>query len=256
MAKNYIPKHNSIKLYTIALLSLIDELVLTNDNNGEYTIPLFFGQGDRRVKRKNYNLSKPYPKYSQTLPSMSLTLVDFVPNNERQTNKFLKRKRISIENNDTQYLVGWNDVNVDINYNLKIRAKNIEELLHIAEFITSIFKYGRYYIDVKHIMYDNSISTPIILNTTELEIENYEDEASAYRLVEASISFTVKGILINNIQSLTKTILEANLNIYQDLELEKLIQSYELGLYWFDEDRQVWVDDFGSLWSTKTLLNN
>ena len=228
MAKSYISTNDDTKRYTIALLSLLDELTLIRYDDQEYTIPLYFGQSSRRVARKDSVHNKPYPKYSQVLPAMHLTILDLEGNEIRQTNRFLKKRRVSLDNGETQTAVAWNDVNMDINFNLHIRAKNIEELLRIVEYITTIFVNDKYYIDVKHIMYDEPISTPIILNTKDLNIEMNEDVAESNREVECDLAFTVKGIFTNNIQSLDKTILSAHLKIWKEEQFENLLQEFSV----------------------------
>jgi len=159
---------------------------------------------------------------------MHLTILDLEGNEIRQTNRFLKKRRVSLDNGETQTAVAWNDVNMDINFNLHIRAKNIEELLRIVEYITTIFINDKYYIDVKHIMYDEPISTPIILNTKDLNIEMNEDVAESNREVECDLAFTVKGIFTNNIQSLDKTILSAHLKIWKEEQFENLLQEFSV----------------------------
>lgn len=225
---NYISENDDIKKYTIVLLSLLDELVLVNHLNDEYTIPLYFGQSNRRVARKDSVHDTPYPKYSQILPAMHLSIEDYEINDIRQTNKFLKRKMVDVNNDSTQYMLAWNDINVDINFNLKIRAKNIEEMLRISEYLTSVFLNGKYYVDVKHILYDEDISTPIILNTKELDIELNEDVPEANREVESNLSFTVKGLFTNNIRTMSKKILSAKLRLWKEEQFENIIKEYNV----------------------------
>lgn len=230
MSKIYIPYNDNTRLYTIALLTLFDELVLVTNSDTEYTIPIYFGQGNRKVQRKDAvnGSDGVYAKFGMMLPAMSLSLDNYEPNRERQTSKFLRKKRVDVLNDGTQHMIAWNDVNMDINYSLTLVAKNIEELLRITEFLSTVFVNGKYYINVKHPIYLTPISTPIILNTSELEIDMNSDIEGENRSVQTILSFTVKGIYTNNITSLSKTILDANLRMWKEETFENLLQEYNV----------------------------
>jgi len=231
MAKVYLPYNDDTRLYTIALLSILDEMVLVTNSATDYTIPIYFGQGNRKVQRRdavNGTADSMYAKFGMMLPAMSLSLINFEVNDSRQTSKFLKKKRIDVDNDGTQHMIAWNDTNVDINYELRIVAKNIEELLRITEFITSVFHNGKYYVNVKHAMYEEPISTPIVLNTQDLEIDLFGDEEGKSREIETTLSFTIKGIYTNNLKSLTKTNLDARLKIWKEEQFENLLQEYQV----------------------------
>lgn len=230
MAKIYLPYNDDTRLYTIALLSLFDELVLVTQSATDYTIPIYFGQGNRKVQRRDAvnGGDGTYAKFGMMLPAMSLSIDNYEINDARQTNKFLKKKRVDVDNDGTQHMIAWNDTNVDINYSLRLVAKNIEELLRITEFITSVFVNGKYYINVKHAIYDQPISTPIVLNTQDLVIDRFDDEEGRNREVETTLSFTVKGIYTSNLKSLTKKILDARLRIWKEEKFENLLQEYQI----------------------------
>lgn len=229
MAKIYLPYNDNTRLYTIALLSLFDELVLVTNSATDYTIPIYFGQGNRKFqKRDAVNQGEVYPQFGMMLPAMSLELDNFEPNLARQTSKFIKKKRVDVLNDGTQHMLAWNDVNTDINYSLTVVAKNIEELLRITEFLSTVFVNGKYYVNVKHPIYDSPISTPIVLNTQELEIDMMGDDEGSNRAVQTTLSFTVKGIYTNNITSVNKTILDARLRIWKEEQFTNLIQEYDI----------------------------
>lgn len=222
-----VTEYNMSSIYTGVVISMFDKIQLARRGTTPYTVPIYFADKDRlhkhiysqQVKQNNTTI------YQMSVPAMALSLTGMERALERQTNRMLKKKVVEID--DQNVTVAWNDVAVDFTYQLVLLAKSITELQHINEFVVSSFKNGLYYTNVKTPLYD-AISTPIYLNTTDIQIESNELEYGDDRLVESTMSLTVRGILHNNMTSNNTVITEARLRMFEDLEYQNLMAEYKV----------------------------
>lgn len=217
------------RLYTAVLLSLFDDIQLTRrDALNPYTVPIMFADRSRLYK-KLYRVDTSDTtgvNYSLNLPAMALTFNGFNPALERQTNKLLRKKIATVDENNVT--VNWNDVATDFSYNLLLVGKSLTEMTNIAEYIVSTFKNQIYYVNTLTPLYQSPVSTPIILNTVDVNIDSNENEYSDDRLLECSFDITVQGILHNNVKSTSRIINEVQLNMYMETELQNILQSFQV----------------------------
>lgn len=222
--------YESTKSYTALILSLFDQITLARSGDN-YTVPVRFANKSRLFKHLEYKSRESRSLYSHLVPIMSLEFSGMDINLERQTNKLLKKGWVHYYNETTgayeQSIITWNDTSVDFNFRLNIVGNTITELMQITEYIISMFKNTLYYVDYKSPIYDRTISTPIVLNSTEVELDNNEDMYEDDRLISTSLDFTVKGIIHNNIRPITGRINDIEFNLdYYDKEVEYRMEQY------------------------------
>jgi hypothetical protein len=221
-----INEYNITKLYTTVVLSLFDSIQI-NRRAEPYTIPVIFGNKSELYKRLFSEATKdPSVTYQLQVPAMSLDYLGFERNLDRQTNRLLKRNILTIDSQTA--MVNWNDVAVDFHFKLTLISKSMTEMSNINEYIMSVFKNGLYYVDVKTPLYTDVISTPVVMKTADVSIENNEDVYEQPRALETTFDIVVKGLLHNNISSSNPVITKAMLNIYMDLQFKTLIESYSI----------------------------
>ena len=220
-----ITEYSMVKIYTAVMLSLFDEIQL---NRRElYTIPITFGSKERLYQRLYEQQTKPDSiTYSMSLPAFSLEFNGVDRNLERQTNRLLRKTILQIDDNNVS--VNWNDTSVDLQFTLHLISKSMTEMTQVIEYVISSFKNGLYYVDVKSPLYQDPISTPIILDTAQVEIDMNEEVYEDTRVLETSFDMTLKGILHNNVVSNSTIIKQIDLNMYLDLEYKKLADSYKV----------------------------
>lgn len=224
--------YESTKSYTALLLSVFDNIQIDR-NDGPYTVPIKFAKKSRLIKKLEYEARDSAGErstYSHLVPIMSLDVTGLERNAIRQTNHLLKTGRVHVQDDQGNYdytILTWNDTPTDFLYELTVYSKTITELSNLIEYIISKFKYSLYYVDYNSPIYVKPISTPIELETTNIDIENNEDMYEEDRLVSASLSLRVKGIVHNNIQPQTDRIerIEFNLNHYNE-QVNTLLEQY------------------------------
>ena len=223
-----INEYNMSTIYTAVLLSLFDNIqIKRRDALNPYTIPVTFGSKSRLYKRLYSEFVKdPSVIYQQQLPAISVDFNGIERNFDRQTNRMLKKKLVDIDG--LSATVNWNDTAVDLPYTMTLIAKSMTEMTNIIEYIVSVFKNGLYYIDVKTPLYTDTISTPIVLETSDISIENNSEEYGDMRLLEATFDLKIKGILHNNVTSTNSKITKAMLNMYMDLQYQTIVQTYQV----------------------------
>ena len=223
-----INKNDMTKLYTSALLSIFDDIKLERrDINNPYSVPIVFGSKSRLYKTLHRKESTNTDIiYQLSVPAMSLEINGIERNLQRQTNRLLKNKVLEID--DQNVRVSWNDTAVRINFTLTLISKNITEQMQITEHIISSFKNGLYYADVNTPLYDSLISTPIILESSDVVIENNETDFNEDRFLESTFDIAVEGIIHNNITTDSKVINSIQLNMHYESLLNEILETYNI----------------------------
>ena len=220
MAKIIIPRSDNIKLYTTMLMSLLDELVLPLSNDKEYMIPLYFANGDRKYMRLQSKSKKPHPDYGTSFPMMSLSFLGTNKNVDYVNNPYLKAKGVK----GVSYL----PTRMDISYNLEIKAKTLDDATAISEFLHGVFQLNEYYVNMKLPFAVKPVSTPIVIDSIDIETEMNEDIADDLRLISINIPITVKnGLMINNVEAVDAIIKRIDLNIWYKKIHTQLIKEYK-----------------------------
>ena len=223
-----VTEYDISSIYTGVVISMFDKIQLQRRGVTPYTVPIVFADKDRLHKHLQEQTRKDTTTtiYQLSVPALALSLKSVERSLERQTNRMLKKKLVVIDTETTT--MGWNDTAVDFTFDMTLLAKSMTEMMHINEFVMSTFKNGLYYVDVNTPLYDEPISTPIQLNTTNISIENEEFDYGSDRLLSSTYEIGLKGILHNNLTSNNKVITTAKLNLYTDLLYKELIAQYEV----------------------------
>lgn len=178
------------KAYTALLLRQFSNLQLRINESSLYTIPILFATPDRlhTKLRTNGQVSQ---SISYRKPIMSLMLKSDEIDLERVTNRLLKRKRV--QTSDTTFTITWNDQPTNFNFQLLISADTLTSLTNIVSAVSTTFYNKVLYLDYKSPL-GETISTPIILNSVEYNIDNNEDEPLQDRTIEAILDLSVQGV--------------------------------------------------------------
>lgn len=207
------------KSYTALILNQFANLQLRIDESNTYQIPIVFGNPDRlRSKLTNSNT---YRK-----PIMSLALLSDEVDIDRSTNRLLKRRKIDID--ETSVQITYNDQPTNFTFELWILADTLTSLTNIVSAVSTTF-YNKYlYLDYKTPI-DETISTPIKIESVEYLIDNNESEYNDSRTIEAKIQLTVQGVKHAQIQPVNGFIKE--INFYLDSyfkEVQSNLDSYTI----------------------------
>lgn len=219
-----INKFDSTKNYTALLLSLFDNIQLQKTDNTYYTIPIYFSNKSRLYKKlARTQVDK---QYSIKIPAFSLELINWEPSYDRATSRFLKRKVVAFD--AFKSTVTWNDTPINFNFKMTLLSKNLEELTNISEAIISIFKNNLYYIDYKTPIGD-TISTPISLESADVNIDNNEAEYLDDRMLESEFTFKVEGVAHSQFNTLNGTVKTINFILERyNLSIDQIIEQYTI----------------------------
>ena len=219
-----INTYNATESYTALALKTFSNFQLQINDTELYTIKLVYASASRLYKKlASKNKDK---TYSYRTPIMALEVDIDSDALDRATSPHLKRKLININNDSVS--ITFNDKPVNYIGTLTVIADNLVTLTNIVEGINSSFYNNVLYKDYKSPL-GESIRTPIILQSIDINIDNNEDIPERGRLLEATIVFKIEGVIHSNYTSNSKIITDIQfiINDYS-LEVERLIDSYRI----------------------------
>jgi len=212
--------HKLTRKAVILFGRLFDDIYLirTNDQTGKETsrflVPIIYANKEKMVTRI---LSDPdlLKQVGVILPRMSFEITGITYDATRKQNSLLKASR---SNTSTHVSASYMGVPYDINFQLNIYARNIDDGTHIVEQILPFFN-PDFTVTTNMIpdlgMYKD---VPIILNNVSNDIQ-YEGDYDSVRYVNWTLNFTMKMYYYGPI-SYPKIIRTVYTNIYQDPSLQ------------------------------------
>lgn len=217
-----INSYNATKSYTAMALKTFSNFQLQINDTELYTIPLVYASASRLYKK----LAKPDKTFSYRTPIMALDVNIDTDSLERATSPHLKRKVVDV--NGTDLAITFNDKPVNYIGTVTVVADTLTTLTNIVEGINSAFYNNVLYKDYKSPL-GESIRTPIILQSIEMNIDNNEDIPEMGRLLEATITFKIEGVIHSNYNTTGKRITDIQLIIQTyGLEVDKVIEEYRI----------------------------
>lgn len=211
--------HEGLKTLIATFGSLFNDIIIhrysddesQQDKNAFIRVPITFGQVERMLARVR---SEPdfANKEMITLPRMAYDFNGINYNPERKLNKMnnvYTRYKDPETGEEDPIEKTWTPVPYDINMNLYILTLHLEDCLQIIEQIVPFFQpdFNVQIIELNDIKRDVKVT----LNSVDI-IDDYEGSFEDRRLVNATLSFTVKGHLYGPLQE-TKVIKKSLVNI-------------------------------------------
>jgi hypothetical protein len=190
--------HKCIRKITASFASLFNNIVLIKDNNQRLIVPLEYADKEKFVKRLQGDpeLDK---KTQITLPRMSYEMTGFSYDSSRKLNTNNKNFASNPENSDAVFMQ-YNPVPYDLNFNLTIYTRNIEDGNQIIEQIIPYFT-PDYSLKVNLIPEMNiSKVLPITLNKVDQIIDSDGLYNTEVRTVIWTLNFTVKAFIFGAIK--------------------------------------------------------
>ena len=187
--------HGLTKKYVTLFGSIFNDIIIERmDSEGDVVqtikVPLMYGPKEKYIAKilSDPNLSK---QIDQLLPRMSFEITDFSYDNDRKLNTTNRRSApVSASNTANQYMQ-YSPVPYNINMNLSILVKNVDDGLKIVEQILPYFT-PDWTVPVTLIPSVNETkSIPIILNSINYK-DNYEGDYKEKRIIEWTLGFTMK----------------------------------------------------------------
>lgn len=193
-------------------------LVRINKNTGveleRVKVPIIYGPKEKYMTRlaSDPDLQR---ETQVTLPRMSFELTGFSYDASRKQNSLLKNAKV---NGDARAASQYMGVPYDLNFELNIYSKNIDDGTHIIEQIVPYFN-PDYTVTIDSVPQMGFLKDiPIILNSVSNDIE-YEGNFDSVRYVYWKLTFTMKGYFYGPISN-SKIIRKVDANIFNDESLK------------------------------------
>ncbi len=189
--------NQTIRNTVIAFGSLFDEIyVVRRDSNGNETdrfrVPITYAP-----KEKFYRMLKEYSTLKGTanerdistiLPRIGFNIESIAYDAERKRNTLAQRFTLGTDNNTMKY--EYAEVPYNIDFNLSIAARTMEDILQITEQILAYFT-PEFTVSINFTDTRRKIDVPIIFSGIATEID-WEGDTSTQRSLFFNLTFTAK----------------------------------------------------------------
>lgn len=191
--------NGSIRRYTVLFGSIFSDLYIrrtSKDNKiDEYIkVPLKYGRGHAYEKTDQSIDTYQDKRIRQILPAMAFTLESLEYDSPRKLNKHSQMTSIGTDANNIGVISGPLPYNLE--YQLDIRTKNMDDMLQIIEQIIPLFNQGLTIRmnEVKETYVDVERDVTIKLVGQEIT-DNSEDQYEDARFVNTTLTFEVKAMI-------------------------------------------------------------
>jgi len=218
--------HNTIRKYTLALLSTFNNLevekILSTGVKDYTKAPIRFSSREKAVILSEYETSEILNGNYNIIPRISLVFNSMQKASERSTSKFntINRSQKTVDGvQKASYQ--YNAVPYDFSYSLVILADGMSEASMIAEQIAAYFN-PTYNLKINEIPLQVEPATiPLLLNDISFETQEYDEFSS--NIVTIQVELLVKGNIYPPIrdQHLIEQILIFN-NKWEDDEYDRV----------------------------------
>lgn len=208
------------KKLIVAFATVFDEIEITDDFGRPYKVPLIFSQKEKFIEAMSPSKVSVSSSIDITFPRMGFELagMNFAP--ERHVNPL---NRIEDETDDGEEITTYNRVPYDLQFDLFIGARKLEDSLKVLEQIVPFFA-PELTVTIKD-REDFKLETnvPIILNSVSLQVD-YEGTFDTRRTIVWNLNFTVKGYYYPDRRA-TNLIKQTILN-FGDQDYENIFSRY------------------------------
>ena len=212
--------HQLTRKYVILFGNMFNDITLIKRNRDtgaeieRILVPIMYAPKEKYFARLRMdpNLSK---EIQLTLPRMSFELTSFNYDADRKQNSLL---RAAAANTSTRAVAQYMGVPYDLNFELNIYARNIDDGTQIVEQILPFFN-PDYTVTINPIPTIGFLKdTPIILNSVDMNIE-HEGNFDSVRYVTWRLTFTMKTYYYGPVNT-PKIIRKIDANIFNDPKLQ------------------------------------
>lgn len=202
--------HSHIRNYVAMFGRLFDDIYIQRDDKEMLKVPITYGPREKFLARATEDplLNRPNAIY---LPRMSFEMVGMSYDPARKLNKNNKLKR-PFQNNNSTLVTSFQPVPYDINFELSVMTKSVEDAAKIVEqifpFFTPDFTSTVQLNSELEVLYD----IPLIMNGHSIE-DTYEGDFETRRAVIHTLTFAMKAYFLGPVTQ-TNIIKFANTNIH------------------------------------------
>lgn len=210
--------HGSIRKLVTAFGTLFNNIYISRTDNGvtkKIKVPVIYSPKEKFVHRLNLDVDK--TMVQTILPRMGFSITSMSYDVERKKNSINKRWKQDIDTNDNiTFQYRYEDVPYDIDFELYIYTRNMDDGLQIIEQILPFFT-PEFTITIKPKVLNTSsekVDIPIILNQitpSEIYDNNFSEDT---RVLTWDLQFTTKTYLYGPVKESPSIIKDVNINIF------------------------------------------
>ena len=210
--------HGSIRKLVTAFGTLFNNIYITRTDSGvtkKIKVPVIYSPKEKFVHRLNLDVDK--TMVQTILPRMGFSITSMSYDVERKKNAINKRWKQDIDTNDNiTFQYRYEDVPYDIDFELYIYTRNMDDGLQIIEQILPFFT-PEFTITIKPKVLNTSsekVDIPIILNQitpSEIYDNNFSEDT---RVLTWDLQFTTKTYLYGPVKESPNIIKDVNINIF------------------------------------------
>lgn len=216
--------HKTIHFYTGVFGTVFDGIKIERSTGKQIKVPISYAGQQKQNTRASENADPNASRYKMRLPRLSYVLRGWQKDDSRITNKM----HVLQEQNVNRSIA--NQVNAQINrvpynfdFELRAKAKHMDDLLQITEQILPYFNPS-----IQIVVDDNpdlqgSTAIDLTLNDTSLE-DQFEGMYEEGRILEATFNFTIEGYIYGPTtpSGIIKTV---NINYYDLLNPDDILET-------------------------------
>ena len=204
--------NKSIRRSVIAFGVLFDEIDIKRTNSNEtIRVPLSYGPKEKFIRRLQENSSiDGETRTSITLPYMGFEITGLNYDAERARNR--THRRFAPNTSDASTVKStYAEIPYNVNFDLHIMVRNIEDGLEIIEQIVPYFN-PHFTIPMNFNDVAQKVDVPLVLNSVDFN-EDYEGDYDTLRSLIYTLSFTMKSYLYGPIKD-TKIIKKVQTRLF------------------------------------------
>lgn len=214
--------HGTIRKIVTAFGTLFNNIYIERVDGAtikKIKIPLIYSGKEKFIYRLNFNTDK--TQVQTILPRIGFNIISFTYDSERKKNSINRRYKEQVNtDNDVSFQYRYEDVPYNIEFELNIYARNMDDGLQIIEQILPFFT-PEFTITIKPKILNTSnekIDIPIVLNTitpSETYDGTFKDDT---RLLTWDLAFTAKTFLYGPVKQ-AGLIKDININFFDFEEI-------------------------------------
>lgn len=216
--------HKTIHLYTGVFGTVFDGIKIQRSNGKEIKVPISYAGQQKQNTRINENGEPNASRYKMRLPRLSYVLRGWQKDETRITNKMhvLQEQGVNRSTAD-QVNAQINRVPYNFNFELRAKAKHMDDLLQITEQILPYFNPSLQIVVEDNPDLKGSTAIDLTLNDTNLE-DQFEGMFEEGRVLEAMFNFTIEGYVYGPTtpSGIIKTV---HVNYYNLLDPDDILES-------------------------------
>jgi len=185
--------HKTIHLYTGVFGTVFDGIKIQRSNGKQIKVPISYAGQQKQNTRIDENGEPNASRYKMRLPRLSYVLRGWQKDESRITNKMHMLQEQGVDRSVTdQVNAQINRVPYNFDFELRAKAKHMDDLLQITEQILPYFNPSLQIVVDDNPDLKGSTSLDLTLNDTNLE-DQFEGAFEEGRILEATFNFTIEG---------------------------------------------------------------